>query len=772
MGRRSDRVDHSGFALRKRVRDSLRPVLVSGTGPEGAVDDLLEELEPCRDVALRQIFGFFREGRIADEIAALDLVGRLATEEDRPLLERIVQDTAEPEAARVTAALVLLGHDALAPIADQEISRLVLRWQARFLAEEPGLRPPLQRLYRSAPPPERAAWIALQDQELGDSEGRAAVFEMLLEAEDHPELRRALISALAAGRDPAVRAALRRVRTRSPAERDLVTGALARHASEAETDRVPDGWSARVGFCDGTGSFPLRFDFRLEGRRPRTALFVLNHGAGVREALALTGLDVRRYDGLAPADEPDGPDCAGEMMVPIPVPLALALLIEAERFDRRERHAPPDDYEAARRLLDPLADLRPLVPEPRRTRQPAGSAAESARLLDHEGYAGWFYDAGDHALDDVRLEALDALAADDRSVCDALIDRAAGRLAAGGEPQRLARMLRHNALVHEAAGEARLSRIAQQTARRLERGEFAAIPLVRRMIRESLHPGHYFLTPIPDLPERHDLAQFVLDGRRPTRGAVFAVDLAFTLSRAFEVWLSRVPCVERPHGDQIQQTTLGCARAGARAIQGWFGEVTSPESGIRLGDDFGPFGDDLRQVYRAALSATGLPRARWDEGHGFLLDLLVQASEALLFRVCLGPCPGRCLLEPRRSGAALLRPGVFPAGREAEVFLRSWPGPFLHAPSRAQQKLLDLLIRQTEQALDDLGELVPPDAECYVCGVCGEQRPRTTLSRSRLVPHDLGEEPRPVCRRCQGRYRRDARFRAATRARLGQLFYT
>ncbi len=769
MGRRTDRVDHSGFALRRRVRDRLRPHLVAGCSPSESVDEMLDDLDSCRDVALRQIFGFFREGRIADEIAALDIIGRLAAPEDRPLLERIACDTSEPEAARVAAALVLLGHDALAPIADREISRLVLRWQARFLAEEPGLRPPLQRLYRNAPPEERAAWIALQDQELRDGEGRAAVFEMLLDAEEHPELRRALLGALASGHDPAVRAVLRRIETRSPAERDLVTGALARHASEADAEHVPEGWTARVGFCDGTGSFPVRFDFRLSGRRPRTAIFVLNHGAGVREALALTGLEVQRYDGLADAEESPPNDACDELMYDVPVPLALALLIEAERFDRREQHLPPEDYDAARRLLDPLADLRPAIPEPRVARIPKGGVSDSARLLDHEGYSGWFYDAGDHAFDDIRLEMLDAVSKDE-ATREELVDRAASRLAAGGEPQRLARMLRHNALVHEAAGQKRLSMIAQQTARRLEEGEFGSIPLVRRMIRESLHPGHYFLTPIPDLPERHDLATLILDGRRPTRSAVFVTDLTWILSRAFEIWLSRVPCVERPHGDHIQHSTITCARTGARAIQSWFAEVTSPDGDTALGDGFGPFGDELKDIYRAALGASSLPRPRWDEKHGFLVDLLVQASEALLFRICLGPCSGRCLLEPRRSGAALLRPGVFPAGREAEVFLRSWPGPFLHAPSEAQQKLLGLLIRQTERAL-----AFDPSAgirgDTFECGVCGETRPRTTLSRSQLVPHELGADPRPVCRRCQGRYRRDPRFRATTRARLGQLFY-
>ncbi len=402
MGRGQGPVDRRGFAVRREVRDLLGQILTRGAVAPAQFDEAIGALGRRRNVALRQLLRFLAEGRVLDEIAALEILGRLGEREDDPLLARIVNDAALPEVARVVCGLVLLGHDRPDAIVARDVSGMILRWQARFVAEEPSLRLPLMRLYATAPRTERASWAALQDRELSEPEGRAAVFEMLLEIEEDPDLRSFLLEALSRVAAPASRAALRRIEPHGPEERDVITGALAALAAAADPERVPEGWSARIGFCDGAGSYPLRFDFRRPGRRPRGAVFVLNHDSGVREALALSGSEVHRYDELGGDGRGEDP---GTLIFPLPVPEALGLLVDAERNDRREGRRPPRDHDRARRLLDPLADLRPRLPDPLSPHVDVDEARRSEELLDHPGYAGWFYDAGDRLLDPLRIEA-------------------------------------------------------------------------------------------------------------------------------------------------------------------------------------------------------------------------------------------------------------------------------------------------------------------------------------------------------------------------------
>lgn len=764
-------VDREGFAKRREVRDILRPFLVDGSFAPHVFDAAMDELDKHRQLALRQVISFFREERIGDEMAALEILGRLATPEDDAFLARVACDDSAPGGARVACALVLLGHDAAHRIDSRDLSRLILQWQARFLAEEPSLRAPLVRLYRNASVDERATWISLQDREIEDREGRAAIFEMLLEVEDEPELRRLLFEALVRVHDPSVRAALRRLEGRDPHERDFITASLAALAARAEPDRVPDGWSASVGFCDGTGSFPLRFDFRDPPRRARCAVFVLNLETGTREALALTGLEVERYDRLLPEGPCAEPSEASQMH-PVPVGVALGLLVAAERSDQREGRVPPLDFAKARRLLDPLADLRPRLPEAKSTAFDAPPRRTSATLLDHPGYGGWFYDAGDHLLDEVRLDVL-RRSAPGKSPGDAFVDRAGERLGASGEKRRLARMLRHNALVHLAGGEREEASLAEHAARRLDEGEFAREPLVRRMVRESLHPGHYFLTPTPDLPERHDLASLILEDEQPRKESVFLVDLAWVLTRAMEVWVSRVPCHERPHSDHTSTAVHAAALAAAHAIRAWFDEAARDHVENLRGDDFGAFEKRLIDVILEAVASTGFPQPSWDPEWVKLGSLAVKACEALVFRFCLGHCPGGCLLAPEAPGLDLLAPGTFPAGRDAEIYLRGWPGQLLHQPTATEARRLAAFVAPAaaaharEDAVSDAGA----SPEAFECPLCGECRPRTTRARGRLVRHDGDEPPQHVCRRCQRRYRRDAGYRAEVKASLGRLIY-
>lgn len=756
MSRGQGPVDRRGFAVRREVRDLLGHLLGGQVPPALRFDDALDSLGRRRKIALRQLLRFLVEGRVVDEIAALEILGRLSEPEDEALLARMVNSADLPEAARVTCGLVLLGHDRADLIAARDVSGLVLRWQARFVAEEPSLRTPLMRLYAGASRSERASWSALQDRELSEPEGRAAVFEMLLEVEEDPDLRGFLLEALSRVASPASRAALRRIEPQGPEERDIITGALAALAAAADAESVPVGWSARLGYCDGTGSFPLRFDFRRAGRRPRSAVFVLNHETGVREALALSGAEVQRYDDLG-ADS-DGHDEASTLMYPISVPEALGLLVDAERGDRREGRRAPRDHDRARRLLDPLADLRPRLPDPM-----AGpfddedEARRSPELLEHPGYAGWFYDAGDRLLDGLRVEALRTRGGQPG---EALVTRAAEALARAGEPRRLMRMLRHNALVHRAAGEPDRAALALATAAAVGRGQFAQLGLVRRMVSESLHPGHYFLAPVPDLPERAEMAAFLLDGPRPSRQRVLAIDLGIILSRALEVWSSRVPSRERPHSDQSQLTIASLAEAGARLIAHWAARADEAAGrGVTLP---GTVRERLHRRYAVVLAESGLPTTAADPGFSWLLDLLVRASADLVERVCLGSCPERCPRDPKAPARNALRAGVFPAGCDAESFLRNWPGAYVHEPTAVQRRALEALARATT---------VQPASKTpgatFACALCGDERAVTARSRAQLVAHDRSTHS--VCRRCRERYRRDPVFRAEIIASRGRL---
>ncbi|UCF67409.1 MAG: hypothetical protein JSV80_16830 [Acidobacteriota bacterium] len=793
-------LDPSEFTVRRDIRALLERVLGPNPLMPTELTQAIERLREHRALALRQLFRLHHKQRIADEIVALDLLGRLAGAEDVEQLARIVNDAALADSARVASAMVLLGHDRQDLIEAEDVSGMVLRWQARHLAEQPMLRGPLMSLYRQAVRQERVSWLAMQDQELVDPDARTAVFEMLLEIEDEQELRGSLLAALARMDNPTTRAALKRVRPRSEQEKEFIRNALVSLSPSAPRASVPAGWSARVGFCDGSGSFPLRFDFRLPGRRPRSSIFVLDLDGGVREALALTGHDVARYD--RPAEESDGePDGehredleAGVRLFPLAVPESLDLLFSAEGRGLKKGQRPPSDYPLARRLLDPLGDVPVRALHTPRSIEPDPHEQRCSRLLDHPGYRGWFYDAGDHALDELRLEVLDGAANGD-PFDERLIARATGLLARGEEPRRLLHMLRHNAMVHEAAGETAAAALALRAAQDVSVGRFQSSPLVRRMVRESLHPGLFFFTPAPAVPDREDFACLLLGVQPPTKVRVIAVDLAWLFSRVMEVWVSRVPSRERPHHDQQQQAALGTAQAGARWVVRWGraeerrrfrGRHRDDEAGSRLHESgeqgLGSWRSVLARTYHAALDAVEFPDVPSDAGHQELVGLLVRATEYLIFTVCLQRCPHRCPERPRERGEAALRPGLFPAGEEIADEIRAWPGLFAQRPSPEQRRGLVTLMGSTGSkgpkgprrsnvpggSPRAQGSFKHRAAESFVCGVCGEKRRASTRSRTLIYPAE-GAEALPVCRRCQGRCRRDVDFRRFVEREKGRL---
>jgi hypothetical protein len=727
-------------------------------------DRALAELSKRRSLAVRQILLLHREGRVADEVAALEVLGRLARPEDDPALAAVANDPRAPESARVACALVLLGHDQPDLLAAPDVTALVLRWQARFISEEPALRFPLARLYQIAPRDERAGWIALQDEELSDPEARAAMFEMLLEVERDPALRLFLLEALARTAHPAARAGLRRVVPRGAEERDLITGALAVLAAEADPNHVPEGWSARVGFCDGTGVYPLRFDFRRPGLRPRSALFLLSLDAGVRDALSLSGHEVGRYDNLAVSDDPT----EGPLLFGIPVPAAWAMLLEAERADLREGRTAPRDHGVARRLLDPLADLAPRSAEPRVQSEASSSTllARSDRLLDAPGYADWCYDAGEHVLDEFRIGLL-ARARPSAPPDDATVTRAAEALRRAGEARRLARLLAHNAVAHLSAGESEEAAAALAVIGALAAGRFADIPLVRRLVGESLHPGHYFLAPPSEVPSRTTVMGMMLGRRRPTKARIFAVDLAWILLRAFEVWASRLPPRERPHDDRVQDAAFALSQTGTRVATRWVADHSAaPE---RDDAEREALLAELADDYRALLHDLGWTPPAHDADLARLVDGLGRATLSLLFDVCLAGCEARCPVQPRRLAAAEEGRRPFPAGPEAEAFVRTWPGRFATHPSPDQASALAAVLGDDECPANRPD--APKDdaaAPAFLCPLCAEHRPVAARSRAVLLPHD-GGPPQPVCRRCHGIYRRDALFREQVVSRHGSL---
>lgn len=758
MVRDPGRVDPTSFAARRAVRNLLGELMRQPSWSDAQFDGALAELSARRSLAVRQILLLHREGRIADEVLALELLGRLARPDDDGALAAIANDPRAPESARVACALVILGHDRPELISSSDITSLVLCWQARFVAEEPALRYPLARLYQAASREERAGWVALQDDELRDPEARAAMFEMLLEVERDAALRLFLIDSLARTAHPAARASLRRVTPQGHEERDLLTSALALLAAEADPTHVPAGWSARVGFCDGDGIFPLRFDFRRNGARPRSALFLLSLDAGVRDALALSGPEIERYDGVATGEADDGP-----LLFPIPVPAAWSMLLEAERTDLRDGRTPPRDHLPARRLLDPLADLSPrsALPIASSNPPPVELVARSELLLDAPGYADWRYDAGEHQLDPFRLALLER-PRPEAPPDEPILRGALESLRRSGEPRRLARLLAHNAVAHAAAGEQQHADVALAVVAEIAQGRFAEIPLVRRMVSESLHPGLYFLAPPPDIPPRASLIGMLLGRRRPTKGRVFAVDLAWILLRAFEVWASRLPARERPHDDLVQDLAFTLAQGGARRVTRWLGSHSADSDPA---DPREAFRRLLRREYEATLRTSGPPFATDRSAATSLLDHLVKATESLVFDVCLGLCEGRCPAAPRRLAGREAEPRTFPAGPEAERFIRTWPGRFAVAPSREQETPLAALL---DDPADPVSASDGPAALPFRCGVCGQRRQAPSRSSAALHPH-AGGTTQPVCRRCLGQYRRDASFREQILSQRGSL---
>ena len=742
-------IDRRGFAARRRVRDILGRLLEQGAMPPSEFRAALAELTATRTLAAAQLLRLFSEGRVADEVAGLEILGRLAAVEQAPALAKVANDRSKPAAARVVAALALLGLDLGDAIVSPDVSGLVLRWQARHVVEEPTLRAPLMRLYERADREERVAWAALQDRELTEPEGRAAVLEMLAEVETDPELRAAIVVAIARVPAPESRAALDRLAPHDEAERFLLAGARGRLDAPLAAP-APPGWSARVGCADAAGALTLRFDYAPAGRPRRAVLFEMTLGAGLRDALGLVGSAVAHYDEL---DEGDEPPCAAPT-APAPVPWAMALLREARAADKRAGRNPIADELRAVRLLDPLFDVASApAPAPRF----ADDAAPEADVADHAFYAGWSYDASERRLDPLRLQVL----RDGRTqlpLDDPLVERAARALARAGEPRRLARLLEHNAAVHAAAGDEEAARAAAAAAAAIKTGRFADLPLVRRMARRGLHPGHYFFAPPPRAAERADVAALLTSVRPPTKLRALAVDLALILERAIDVWQSRIPPHERPRVDVAQRGAIGLGAAGARDIARAFVRRAGREACAAWSADLDA---RLEEHYVRVLDRIAFPVPACDERRRGLVRLLLAASRALVERTCLGPCREHCPTEPKAPGKRALHAGVFPGGHDAEAFIRTWPGPYATEPNAEERLLLARFLHPPRR--DGAAARAP-----FTCGVCGETRPASARARDRLVGHDQAE-PIPVCRRCRDKYHRDPAFRAETLVRLGPL---
>ncbi len=734
--------DPQAFALRRELRDLIDHLVEGGCGRRRRFEEILQRLGRSRRLALRQMIAILRHHPVGDQVSALEILGRLAHPSDATQLAAIASDSQEPEACRVLCALVVLGLNQGELLAGAEISGLVLRWQARHLAEEPGLREPLLRLYSAAPAAERRRWLALQDDQLDEVEGRAAVFEMLLEAETDPALREMALEALIRLPHPTVRAALRRIHPSGPYERDFVTGALAALAASAEPLAVPEGWQARVGFCDGSSAFPLRFDFRLEGHRPRCALFILDLERGPSEALALVGNEVARYDGLdwdvpgqgASTDQPE--------LYPIEISQALALLEEARRLAAPGRIPACPDFDDACRLLDPLADVMPVTPDALPLPDVPDALQRSSLLVDLPGYAGWFYDGGDRFLDDLRQEHLEGPEPLGPPAAE-LIDTAIDRLIERGEPARISRRLRHNTVVHRLASQLEFGAIAMAASAACQTREFRHLPLVRRIVTRSLHPGHMFFSPTPDATERSDLAEMLIEDGTPDRHLAFTVDLAWILTRAMEVWLARIPIDDRPSGEQARLAILSLAPPVARWIEGFLDRAEAlPATAWEQA------GADLRAVLGRHLETCAFPRPAVDPQWHELFALLAGAARVLVFEICLDQCHMHCPAHPRLPAGRALDHGVFPAGRQAEIRIRTWPGILRCEVPVHLRPILSRLLDMARQR-----QPRPP----FLCGICREPRPGTARARSRV--EDASGEQQPVCRRCQGRFRRNEALR-------------
>jgi hypothetical protein len=297
-------------------------------------------------------------------------------------------------------------------------------------------------------------------------------------------------------------------------------------------------------------------------------------------------------------------------------------------------------------------------------------------------------------------------------------------------------------------------------------GHFADVPLVRRMVRESLHPGHYFLAPASEVPSRTTVMGMMLGHRRPTKARILAVDLAWILLRAFEVWASRLPARERPHDDRVQDAAFALAQTGTRTATRWMGRRKAPAADAAIADtDRQALHAELRDDYRALLHDLGWAGPRHDPDLAGLTQHLAHATQSLLFDVCLAQCDARCPMEPRRLAPLTEGAPPFPPGAQGEAFVRSWPGRFAAVPSESQAAALAALLDRDGRGLSAPdGAAVP----AFVCPLCGERRPVAARSRAVLHPH-LGGAPQPVCRRCLGLYRRDAAFREGVVSRLGSL---
>lgn len=750
--------DPQAFAIRREIRDVLDDLLNGGPWSPAEFDRMVESLAAHRALAIRQILLWHRERRIVDEVAALDLLASIATDELEPLLTETANDPSCADSARAACALVLIGRDRGDSLVADDACSLVVRWQARHLAEEPALKAPLMHLYCSAPPEERKRWVAVQDAELIEPASRAAVLEMLLEVERVRDIRLQLLRSMARVLHPETRAALRRVGGHSDEERRFVSRAL---ANSPAADRIPEGWRARIGFCDGTGCFPLRFDRALPGKRPRCALFAIDLSYGAREALALTGAEVERYDRRGPRTGPES--AAGpESLVEIDIADALGLLILAERTSAQGGISLPPDHWRARRLLDPLADVRPRAPEALPGMIAPGAAERSADLLDRPGYQGWFFDSGDTELDLFRIEVLELGVQPGESPPPEIVARAARRLAMTDHPRRIAEMLTHNAMVHRAGGESDLAAVALTSAAIAVTGGFATLPLVLDMIRSSLHPGHYFFSPLSEVPDRHDLMCRLLDGSPPRRALVLEVDLAWTLSRAAEVWISRLPARERPHEDLLDRGVLRAAKVGA----GWVIQVVRAAGAERAVEALRQREGELVALYRTALARAEVPAPASDRRLDRLVMLFTAASRDLVGKICLDECPVRCPLEPGADGTEAVEGDSFPAGEQARSRILNWPGVLMNDPEPGQLELLRPYIDAAGRGAPlRYGSCCSRNGASFRCAVCDEQRPLTARSRSAV----RADPAAAVCRRCQRRYKHDDQFRARVNELRGPL---
>jgi len=254
----------------------------------------------------------------------------------------------------------------------------------------------------------------------------------------------------------------------------------------------------------------------------------------------------------------------------MPIGHVAKILTDGYAVDPQQVDQLPECRAVYARLKPVLSDAAPIVYPDVETGM--DTLINAKRLLIGDGFDYWFFEAVEDTMqratrsldNEFRWSAPAGLEKVVRKRLDRAISLLVEDLKGTGERERVAAMLRHQALILDAIGRNRDARWCMRFARDLDHGvdDFLLVMATESLMRSLANER----TPEEDWDRResdalHDLRQIWADKRNVVKGDILALDLGAQLLATMIMRNRRLPSSQRCGLESLEQTAIAMAMA-------------------------------------------------------------------------------------------------------------------------------------------------------------------------------------------------------------------